>query len=259
MLLAACTRKNATLESLIMATVSDSLEVFPEALSPADGVCATASVCLEIPQKGLRKKTLRSITEEIVKGAFGQEYAPLSCTDAVSAYLDAYAANYLSDAREIASGDDTKALLHTLNYSREVTGEVMSLQDGILTYCICTTDYAGGAHGTYTVNWLNFRATDGTLLLPEAIFTESGRETLDYLLKTELQAGGHTFWNFDGSESGYLDGNFYFEGDSLHFYYNPYEVDCYAVGPVCVAFPLEIIAPLLNEKKLKLNLENSDE
>jgi len=254
-----CNRRNASLESLIMATVSDSVQVFPEALTPEDGVSANAFICLEIPQKGLRGKALRKIRKSIVSEALGEEYADMNCADAVSACLGAYAQNYLSDAREIAGGDDTQALLHTLNYAREINGEVVSLQDGILAYRISIYDYAGGAHGTYTENWLNFRASDGTSLRPELIFTENGRETLDYLLKTELQAGGHSFWNYEGAESAWLDRNFFFEQDSIRFYYNPYEVDCYAAGPVCVALPLELVVPLLDEKKLKLNLENSDE
>lgn len=254
-----CTRKTATLESLVMATVSDSLEACPDVLEPEEGVYASASVCLELPQSGLRRKAIRNIGRSIVGEALGQEYANLSCADAASSYLNAYAEAYRQDARELAGSEGGKTLLHTLNYWRKVNGEVVSLSRGILGYRISTDDYAGGAHGTFTEKWLNFKAADGTLLLPETIFTESGRETLDYLLKTELQDGGHTFWNYGKKESNWLDGNFCFEPDSIRFYYNPYEVDCYAAGAVSVSLPLEAVIPLLDEKKLKLNLENSDE
>lgn len=159
-----CSRRSASLESLIMATVSDSVQVFPEALTPGDGVSANAFICLEIPQKGLRGKALRNIRQCIVSEALGEEYADLNCADAVSACLDAYAQNYLRDAREIAGGDDTQALLHTLNYAREINGEVVSLQDGILVYHISFYDYAGGTQGSYDERQLHFLAADGTLL-----------------------------------------------------------------------------------------------
>lgn len=164
---ASCNRKNASLESLIMSTVSDSLEVCPEALAPEEGVCASAAICLEIPQKGLRAKAIRNIRKNILSEALGPEYADLSCTDAVSAYLGAYAEGYLNDAREIASGGDTDALLHTLNYSREISGEVVSLQDGMLAYRISFYDYAGGTQGSYDEKLLHFLAADGTLLKME--------------------------------------------------------------------------------------------
>ena len=254
-----CTRKGSSLEDLILTTVSDSLAVIPDALTPQDGVCATAVVCLEVPQGGLRRKAIRNIRKGIVSTAFGEEYAALSCPAAASAYLAAYADAYRQDAQEIAGTDEGRTLLHTLNYYRNVSGEVVSLSRGILAYRISTEDYAGGAHGTYTDSWLNFKAAYGTALSPEVLFTESGRETLDYLLKTELQAAGHTYWNYGSDGNAWLDGNFCFEADSIRFFYNPYEVDCYAAGSICVSLPLEVVAPLLNEKKFKLNLDNSYE
>jgi len=258
-LAASCTRRAETTEELVLATVSDSLEVVPEALSPDEGVCASAAVCLEIPQKGLRGKSLRNIRRSIVSEALGQEYARLSVADAIAAGLSAYSESYQQDAREIAGSEEGNHLLHTLNYSRKVSGEVVSLCGGILAYRILVSDYSGGAHGTETEKWLNFKAGDGSLLRPETLFTESGRETLDYLLKTELQAGGHTFWNYGSEENPWLDKNFRLDADSVRFLYNPYEVDCYAAGQVHVALPVEKVLPLIDEKKLKLNLENSCE
>jgi len=253
-----CNRKPACLESITLANVTDSLEVVPEALQAEDGVCATAYISLEIPRGGLRRKAIRNIRESIVTEALGEEYAGMKCAEATAAYLSAYADNYLRDAREISENSGNDNLLHTMNYYRSICGEVISLNRGILAYRISTEDYAGGAHGTYGDTWLNFKASDGTLLLPEELFTESGRETLDYLLKNELQAAGHTFWNYGSDSSAWLDGNFCMETDSIKFFYNPYEVDCYAAGIITVAMPLETIAPLVDEKKLKLNLENSD-
>ena len=259
LLAVSCTRKAVSIEQLILATVSDSLDIVPEALAPEDGVCASASVSLELPQSGLRRKALRNIRRSIISEALGAEFTKMSCTDAAAAYLNAYAQTYQQDAREIAASDGGKAFLHTLNYYRTVSGEFIALFGNMLSYRISSTDYSGGAHGTYADRWLNFRASDGALLQPGQLFTENGRETLDYLLKSELQAAGHMFWNFNSEEGVWLDSNFLFEKDSVHFYYNPYEVDCYAAGPVCVSLPLEVVTPLMDEKKLKLNLENSDE
>lgn len=257
----ACGRVPAKLEDLILVTVEENIEAIPDPFPEefkGEEISGSASISLEIPKGGLRAKAAKLIRDSIITTALGPEYRGKKCTKAVSSYLKRYASEYLQDFREIYGTENAPAMAYAFNCYEDIDGEFVSLAHGVLCYRLNVDSYSGGAHGLNSEIYLNFRATDGELLRAADIFTENGRESLDYMIKSELQAEGHNFWDYRDDPTGWLDGNFKLGEGEIDFCFNPYEVDCYAAGIITVSIPIEKAAPLLDEKKLKLNLENSD-
>lgn len=129
--------------------------------------------------------------------------------------------------------------------SAESEGAVV---DTLVTYVIYRSSYLGGAHGLYTTECHTYSLQDGYELSAADLF---GEERLD-ALATAIRRKLYDRYGVDDDE-GLRDAGFFPEyigvtenfritPEGVTFHYNPYDIGCYALGDIEVAFGREELA-----------------
>lgn len=120
-----------------------------------------------------------------------------------------------------------------------------SVQDTLVTYSISRWSFTGGAHGMYSVEYHTYSITDGYELSLDDLFTAPQLLGMEKLLREKLYARYGTDNDEGLAEQGFfpeyiaLTENFQITPEGITFYYNPYEIGCYALGAVEVAIGRE--------------------
>lgn len=110
--------------------------------------------------------------------------------------------------------------------------------DTLLVYTISSSNYTGGAHGMYSVNCHNYSIAGGYELALSDLFDAARQEALIGLIRNKL----YEQFGVTGDEGLVAQGffpeyistteNFEVTEDGITFYYNPYDIGCYALGGV---------------------------
>jgi hypothetical protein len=88
-------------------------------------------------------------------------------------------------------------------------------------------EYSGGAHGNGYEEYNCFDLRSGKLLTTDDIFLRGYAEPLRLKAVKHLDADP----DFISRDSLQLNGNFFLTPEGIGFYYNTYEISCYACGP----------------------------
>jgi hypothetical protein len=117
--------------------------------------------------------------------------------------------------------------------------------------------YTGGAHGGYGAVYKNADITTGKTILLQDIFITG----FDKPLKKELNKNLRDLYELKPGDKltdlGYWDDsvdvpdNFYLTTKGIGFFFNPYEVACYATGTTDVFVPFSDLSAIMNEDFLK--------
>ncbi|MCG8411670.1 MAG: RsiV family protein [Bacteroidales bacterium] len=106
----------------------------------------------------------------------------------------------------------------------DISGIVVSISDSILNYKTSGYIYQGGAHGYGFENYFIFDLTNMTRLKFNDIFKSDAKPGIAKLLfKKDNQE--HKLKDFERSI-----GNIYLTSKGVGFFFNPYQIDCYACG-----------------------------
>ncbi len=163
--------------------------------------------------------------------------------------VNALMARFLSDYAAFKAAQPTSAQTWFIERKAFVLRSTPSL----LSLSFSERSYLGGAHGLATVHYLNLDPVTGAkkvltdLLvegaLPEAIALAESRfrEVRGVAEGTTLKDAGFTFEN----DTFVLSDNFALRDDGLAFYYNPYDVAPYALGPTEIVLSPDEARPLL--------------
>lgn len=131
----------------------------------------------------------------------------------------------------------------------ESTGEVF---DTLLLFTITRSSYTGGAHGMYGIECHTYTLKGGYELTTADLFGTERLPALTEAIRQRIQA------NYDADndqqliERGFFPEyiapteNFRISEEGITFYYNPYEIGCYALGPVEVSLSREEMDSLRN-------------
>lgn len=122
--------------------------------------------------------------------------------------------------------------------------------DTVLVYSVSFSEYTGGAHGMHGQHVRNYSLSGGYRLELCDLFDEAQMQGLRQLVREKLYAQFGVSSDEGLAEQGffpeYIDTteNFAMTPDGgIVFYYNPYDIGCYALGSVEVAIgPAEIAA-----------------
>lgn len=113
-----------------------------------------------------------------------------------------------------------------------------SVQDTLVTCSISRWSFTGGAHGMYGVEYHTYSLTDGYELSLADLFTEAQLLRMEELLREKLYEQYEAKDDEGLAEQGFfpeyiaLTENFRVAPEGVTFYYNPYEIGCYALGAV---------------------------
>ena len=141
------------------------------------------------------------------------------------------------------------------HWTIERVAEVVYETDELVTIKVTDGGYMGGAHPFTSVVYRTFDLDDGSQITPEDVFAPGFEEELRSRLEQGLRAAkavpeGQSLHEF----------GFYFEGelpfpesfgvleDTLVFWYDPYEIAPYVMGPVDVRIPREELSGLIDPR-----------
>lgn len=124
-------------------------------------------------------------------------------------------------------------------------GEVSVISEGavadtLLNYTISRWNFLGGAHGMYTTECHVYTLTDGSEVTLAELFDEERTARVDSLIRQRLCERYDAPTDEALAEKGFFPeyiaatDNFLLTAEGLTFYYNPYDVGCYALGAVDV-------------------------
>lgn len=167
----------------------------------------------------------------------------VSIHDAIRKYLDD--TSFLEGVKEIVPVDTLPS--DSMTYFSSVTGAVLDLDEGMVTYQLVSSSYLGGAHPMtathpFTYDFAESRVLDNSNIFRPGIPTDSIVPVIREALARQLGVPVSRLKN-EGVFADQLTypGIPYISGNTLYFHYDPYEIGPYAMGSVDVAvYPYEI-------------------
>jgi len=192
---------------------------------------------------------LRKLQELFYKLVFG-ENIPAGATPATKLqnFQSNFFTEYHADRDEVS---DEEAQSYMYNHTLEIGTGVLFNERQLLTVYVHSYEYGGGAHGygssTYEVYDLR---TGNTLKLSDILKT--GQETkLRQLLEKQFRKQREIPENQTLKEYGLYENfikpndNFYLDRSGIGFWYNPYEIAPYALGPSEIYIPFSMLEGML--------------
>lgn len=122
--------------------------------------------------------------------------------------------------------------------------------DTLATYVITRSSYTGGAHGIYGVEYHTYSLRSGDEITTGDLFTASQAERLDAVIREKICEAYNASSDDELSELGFFPEyigateNFLIDDRGITFYYNPYEIGCYALGGIEVTLSREELSAL---------------
>ncbi|MDE5672106.1 MAG: DUF3298 and DUF4163 domain-containing protein [Duncaniella sp.] len=167
----------------------------------------------------------------------------VSIHDAIRKYLDD--TSFLEGVKEIVPVDTLPS--DSMTYFSSVTGAVLDLDEGMVTYQLVSSSYLGGAHPMtathpFTYDFAESRVLDNSNIFRPGTPTDSIVPVIREALARQLGVPVSRLKN-EGVFADQLTypGIPYISGNTLYFHYDPYEIGPYAMGSVDVAvYPYEI-------------------
>lgn len=132
-----------------------------------------------------------------------------------------------------------------------VTGRAEYGIKNIINYRVTEELYTGGAHPLTITTLFVFDALTGEYLTLEKLFPPTQQDDLKSLLLAKLMQNNDVETIEALNEKGFLEmsdmfvsNNIAFRTDSVEFFYNPYDIAPYALGPCTICLDYESIKPL---------------
>ncbi len=186
------------------------------------------------PITGVNDTILSRIQKIFVEAFAGEEYLGRSPKGA----FEALEKEYTEDALNLSSDLDGDLNWFGECY-RNVSTDVIDTTKTIITVKTESSNYMGGAHGSYNVLYYLIDRENGNLLKEKDIFENYSEDAVSKLIKEALATKyGDSAKDilFDISDVK-PNGNFYFNKDSIIYTYNEYEIAPYSSGTIEVAIP----------------------
>lgn len=221
------------------------LDVPEDMMMDRGGDCySTATVKLTVPVD-----VPEDLKNALLDVAFPEDTVSSDWDTAVGKFLGVPADFGQTSSEKVESVPDSAAFLLTKN----VEIDTLAVTGGIRTFAVTQSGYLGGAHDYFSKAYVDYDLKGKKVVLPEDVVADSvavAKMIVDKLVKdngvaspAELEAKGVVFSVADVK----VPANFYPEGDSIVFYYNPYEISSWAQGEIKVALPVAELAQYMTE------------
>lgn len=145
-------------------------------------------------------------------------------------------------AAELAFPQSAPQMMEPYEISAEAEAAVT---DSLVTYIISRWSYTGGAHGMYATECHTYSLAGGYELSTADLFSERQLLGMEALLRRKLCEQYEAANDDELAERGFfpeyisLTENFRITPEGITFYYNPYDIGCYALGAVDVTMSRE--------------------
>ena len=181
-----------------------------------------------------KSPALRSIEAANAEYFFELEDFGGTARQAVDSAIRQIAAEMLPDSVEQTMGT------YEISAEAEVT-----VTDSLVTYIISRWSFTGGAHGMYGMECHTYSLAGGDELSSADLFSEQQLHGMETLLRKKLYEQYGADSDEELAAQGFfpeyisLTENFQVTPEGITFYYNPYDLGCYALGAVEVTMTRE--------------------
>lgn len=158
----------------------------------------------------------------------------------------AVAIDRIADELKLPAGGEESSLKRSGWGPGEVSvASEAAVADSLVNYTIWRWNFLGGAHGMYTIELHVYTLTEGYELTLADLFTEEQLPRVDTLIRRKLYEQYEARSDEELTEQGFFPEyiaateNFLLTPQEMTFHYNPYEIGCYALGPVEVTLTRE--------------------
>lgn len=220
------------------------------------------------PSKSSDELLKDTLDKYFIAACFGDKYMGEKPQEVVKQYTEAYISEYRRDLEPMYLEDEKdkeneSSVGAWYSYYKGIESHVQLYEKNLLVYRINYNEYTGGAHGIYMTTYLNF---DLGLMRPlrlDDIFVGDYQEPLTDLIWNQLMADNKAKTRAELEDMGYgstgeiaATENFYLNKDGVTFYYNVYDITPYAMGPVVVSLPFQMLEHMLGSNPVIGELKN---
>ena len=220
------------------------------------------------PSKSSDELLKDTLDKYFIAACFGDKYMGEKPQEVVKQYTEAYINEYRRDLEPMYLEDEKdkeneSSVGAWYSYYKGIESHVQLYEKNLLVYRINYNEYTGGAHGIYMTTYLNF---DLGLMRPlrlDDIFVGDYQEPLTDLIWNQLMADNGAKTRAELEDMGYgstgeiaATENFYLNKDGVTFYYNVYDITPYAMGPVVVSLPFQMLEHMLGSNPVIGELKN---
>ncbi len=220
------------------------------------------------PSKSSDELLKDTLDKYFIAACFGDKYMGEKPQEVVKQYTETYISEYRRDLEPMYLEDEKdkeneSSVGAWYSYYKGIESHVQLYEKNLLVYRINYNEYTGGAHGIYMTTYLNF---DLGLMRPlrlDDIFVGDYQEPLTDLIWNQLMADNGAKTRAELEDMGYgstgeiaATENFYLNKDGITFYYNVYDITPYAMGPVIVSLPFQMLEHMLGSNPIIGELKN---
>ena len=220
------------------------------------------------PSKSSDELLKDTLDKYFIAACFGDKYMGEKPQEVVKQYTETYISEYRRDLEPMYLEDEKdkeneSSVGAWYSYYKGIESHVQLYEKNLLVYRINYNEYTGGAHGIYMTTYLNF---DLGLMRPlrlDDIFVGDYQEPLTDLIWNQLMADNGAKTCAELEDMGYgstgeiaATENFYLNKDGVTFYYNVYDITPYAMGPVVVSLPFQMLEHMLGSNPVIGELKN---
>lgn len=218
----------------------------------ADGECAQVDMVYPIVEEGnqavkqsINDSIFSFLIQSLVFEGFDGPKTEASLAEAAKSFL-----NEWHTANREAPDNDSNS-----GWEVSVTGEVGLHTPKMVSITLGSYSYAGGAHPNSYVSVLNFDLKTGQTLTWEDFITD--RKSFEKQVEKGFRKARELSKDADLSEEGFFWGekfelptNFELQQDGIYFWYNPFEISPYALGPTDFTIPYSDLGKLVNKERI---------
>jgi len=189
---------------------------------------------------------LQKVQQAMASDFFGADFAKADAASSAAAFNAALPAAY-----------GTRAAEDTMRWDGHVhiRSTAALVGENIAAAVIDRDEYTGGAHGMATTMFANYDLATGARLTLDDVFTPEGRAELAGAIRGEIvRMKKVAAWDelvdnecFNPVHEVGPTENFGLTDTEITFFYNPYDIACYAAGATRVTLPLANLAGFRGE------------
>lgn len=244
--------------------VNKTVHLFGDTAKPACNLL----INFAYPSKSSDELLKDTLDKYFIAACFGDKYMGEKPQEVVKQYTETYISEYRRDLEPMYLEDEKdkeneSSVGAWYSYYKGIESHVQLYEKNLLVYRINYNEYTGGAHGIYMTTYLNF---DLGLMRPlrlDDIFVGDYQEPLTDLIWNQLMADNGAKTRTELEDMGYgstgeiaATENFYLNKDGVTFYYNVYDITPYAMGPVVVSLPFQMLEHMLGSNPVIGELKN---
>ena len=244
--------------------VNETAHLFSDTARPACNLV----IDFTYPVKASDELLKDTLNKYFISACFGEKYIGENPKEVVKQYTEAYIREYRRDLEPMYLEDekdkkDESSIGAWYSYYKGIESHVQLYEKNLLVYRIDYNEYTGGAHGIYMTTFLNM---DLGLMRPlrlDDVFVGEYQEPLTDLIWNQLMADNEAKTRAELGDMGYGSTgeiapteNFYLDKDGVTFYYNVYDITPYAMGPVTVSIPFQMLEHMLGSNPVVGELKN---